>query len=71
MPYQMLKYLATVSGPTVWTEPDDIERAWLLRDAQLVEAEMPPILYLDDGHIRYAGAAMIHCVTPIGRKLAG
>jgi hypothetical protein len=70
MPYQMLKYLTTVSGPTVLTEPDDIERVLLLRAAQLVEADIPPFVYLEDGHTRYAGAAVIHRVTAVGRKLA-
>ena len=70
MPYQMLKYLTTVSGPTVLTEPDDIEQAFLLQAAQLVEADIPPFGHLEDGHARYAGAAVIHRVTAIGRKLA-
>jgi hypothetical protein len=70
MPYQMLKYLTTVLGPTVLTEPDDIERVLLLRSAELVEADIPPTLHLEDGHTRYAGAAVIHRVTAAGRKLA-
>jgi hypothetical protein len=70
MPYQMLKYLMTVSGPTVLTEADDIERALLLRTAELVEADIPPFICLEDGHTRYAGAAVIHRVTAAGRKLA-
>ena len=71
MPYQLLKYLTTVSVPTVLTEPDDIERALLLRAAQLVEADIPPFIYLEDGHTCYPGAAVIHRVTAVGRKLAG
>ncbi len=70
MPYQMLKYLTTVSGPTFLTEPDDIERAWLLRAAELVEADIPPFICLEDGHTRYAGAAVIHRVTAAGKKFA-
>ena len=70
MPYRMLKYLATATGPTILTEPDDIERVVLLRSAELVEADIPPTINSDDGHIRYAGAAVIHRVTAVGRKLA-
>jgi hypothetical protein len=71
MPYPMLRYLTTASGPAVLTEPDDVERAWLLRAAELVEADMPPFVYFEDGHTRYAGAAVIHRVTAMDRKLAG
>jgi len=49
MPYQMLKYLATITGPTVLTEPDDIERVVVLRSAELVEADVPPTI---DGPLR-------------------
>jgi hypothetical protein len=70
MPYQMLKYLVTVQGPTAVTEPDEIERVILLCSAELVEADIPPTIQSEDGHVRYAGAAVIHRVTATGRKLS-
>jgi hypothetical protein len=71
MPYVMLKYLTTVIGPMSFTEPDDIDRVEMLRSACLVEADIPPTLTSEDGHTRYVGAAVIHRVTDIGRRLAG
>jgi hypothetical protein len=70
MPYQMLKFLATTSGPTVFEDPDDIERVLILRSAELVEADVPPTIGDENGCTRYAGAAVIHRVTAVGRKLA-
>jgi hypothetical protein len=70
MPYVMLKYLTSSTGPTVLTDPDDIERAKLLHAVQLIEAHIPASLNSRDGHIRYTGAAIIHSITAAGRKLA-
>jgi len=71
MPYAMLRYLASRSGPTVLTDPEDIERVELLRSVKLVEAHIPTSITTRDGHIRYTGAAVVHSVTVTGRKLAG
>jgi hypothetical protein len=70
MPYQLLKYLASVSGPTVLRDPDDIQRVALLKSAELVESDIPPTIYFQSGHIVYSGAAVIHRVTDAGRRLA-
>ena len=41
MPFQMMKYLAIVSGSSVLTESGDIERDLLLGSAQLTQANIP------------------------------
>jgi hypothetical protein len=70
MPFAMLRYLASRPGPTVLTDPDDIERAELLRSVELVEAHIPASITSKDGSVRYTGAAVIHSVIAAGRKLA-
>jgi hypothetical protein len=71
MPYAMLRYLASRVGPTVLTEPEDIERVELLRSVNLVEAQIPASITTGNGHIRYTGAAIVYGVTAVGSKLAG
>jgi hypothetical protein len=71
MPYAMLRYLASRVGPTVLTEPEDIERVELLRSVKLVEAHIPGAITTKNGHIRYTGAAIVHSLTAEGSKLAG
>jgi hypothetical protein len=70
MPYAMLRYLASRPGPTVLTDPEDIERVELLRSVNLVEAHIPASITTREGHTRYTGAALVHSVTGAGRKLA-
>jgi hypothetical protein len=71
MPFAMLRYLASRPGPTVLTDPEDIERVELLRAVKLVEAHIPASITTRDGHIRYTGAALVHSITVAGQKLAG
>jgi hypothetical protein len=70
MPSAMLRYLASRPGPTVLTDPDDIVRVRLLRSIELVEAHIPACVTAKDGRVRYTGAAVVHCVTTAGRKIA-
>jgi hypothetical protein len=71
MSYVMLKYLTSRSGPTVLTDPADIEQVEFLRSLMLVEAHIPASITCRDGHIRYTGAAIVHSVTAAGRELGG
>ena len=71
MPYVIVRYLASRPGPTVLTDPEDIERVELLRSVNLVEAHIPGSIMTRNGHIRYTGAAVVHSITAAGRKLAG
>ena len=65
MPMELLSRLCKAKMPCHVTDEDDIEKLSVLRAAQLVEADIPPML--EDGGLRwFAGAAVVHRVSEDG-----
>lgn len=67
MPFNLLKRLCNETMPVKLVKKDEIDKAATLRDAGLVEVDVPPILQLD-GIAAYAGAAVVRSVTARGRS---
>lgn len=69
MPMELLAFLEGCSLPVGVTDFNDIERAVLLRDIGLIEAEIPRRVWEDRGCV-YPGGAIVSRLTPTARKLA-
>ncbi|MDR6861323.1 hypothetical protein [Variovorax guangxiensis] len=65
MPMELLSRLCNATMPCHLSDEDEIEKLSVLRAAQLVEAEIPPML--EDGGFRwFSGPAIVHGVSPEG-----
>lgn len=62
---EMLSRLCKATMPCHVSDEDDIEKVSVLRAAQLVEADIPPLLE-DGGLLRFSGHAVVHRVTEDG-----
>jgi len=71
MPMQLLERLCCAQLPVNIDDDDDIEKCSVLRAAQLIEAEIPPILHEDPGQAMYSGHATVMRVTARGRAASG
>jgi len=69
MPFELLRRLCAETMPVKLVKKDEIDKLVTLREAGLVAADIPPILPLE-GLNAYAGAAIVHSVTPKGRRAA-
>jgi hypothetical protein len=68
---ELLKRLCCAQLPVNIDDDDDIEKCSVLRAAQLIEAEIPPILHEDLGQAMYSGHATVMRVTTRGRAASG
>lgn len=66
MPMKLLRWLACVELPIEIEDQDEITMCRVLRDAHLIEAVLPPLLY-GDRCTRYAGTAIVRRITDLGR----
>jgi hypothetical protein len=65
MPMELLSRLCDATMPCYVSDEDEIEKLSVLRAAQLVEAEIPPML--EDGGLRwFSGPAVVHRVSRHG-----
>ncbi|NDZ17259.1 hypothetical protein C7T35_28870 [Variovorax sp. WS11] len=65
MPMELLSRLCHGTMPCHVSDEDEIEKLSVLRAAQLVDADLPPML--EDGGLRwYSGPAVVHRVSHHG-----
>ncbi|MDR6858721.1 hypothetical protein [Variovorax guangxiensis] len=65
MPMELLSRLCNATMPCHLSDEDEIEKLAVLRAAQLVEAEIPPML--EDGGFRwFSGPAVVYRVSHHG-----
>lgn len=69
MPMRLLERLRCAELPMNIDEDVDIEKCRVLRDAQLIQADIPPLLN-ERGGAKYAGHATVMCVTAIGIEVS-
>lgn len=67
MPYSLLRRLCAEIMPVKLVKKDEIDKLVTLKNAGFVTADIPTVLSLDS-HMAYAGAAIVHSVTPKGRS---
>ncbi|MDH6170853.1 hypothetical protein M2282_006033 [Variovorax boronicumulans] len=69
MPMTLLNRLCCTQLPLKIDDQDDIEKCNVLRTAQLIEADLPPVLH-ERGRTVYSGQATVMCVTAKGQAAA-
>lgn len=65
MPYELLERLCVARTPLTIDNQADIEKLQVLKAAQMIEADLPPVLFTR-GHYCYAAHAVVMRVTPQG-----
>ena len=65
MPMELLSRLCKATLPCHVSEEDDIEKLSVLRAAQLIEADIPPMSE-DGGYLWFSGPAIVRRVTEDG-----
>jgi len=69
MPMKLLGQLCCARMPMQLHDQMDIQKCEVLRAAQLIEADLPPVLH-ERGRSVYAGQATVMRVTPKGLSAA-
>ncbi|QNK69677.1 hypothetical protein [Variovorax sp. PAMC26660] len=69
MPMELLGKLCCAKLPLQLDDQTDIYKCDVLRSAQLIEAELPPVLH-QRGSIVYSGQATVMRVTAKGHSVA-
>lgn len=65
MPYKLLERLCVAQTPLTIDDQADIDKLVVLKAAQLIEADLPPVQF-GRGHYCYAAHAVVMRVTPKG-----
>lgn len=67
MPMRLLSRLCCAQLPLKLDDQQEIQMCDVLRNAGLIEAELPPVLH-ERGRTVYAGQAIVMRVTPLGQS---
>ncbi len=65
MPYELLERLCVARTPLTIDNQADIDKLIVLKAAQMIEADLPPVQF-GRGHYCYAAQAVVMRVTPQG-----